>query len=194
MQEFFMSQFTKKAITEAFMTLLNERPLDKITVKDIVDTCGVNRNTFYYYFQDIYALLDELFIAEAQKVIDEDTLYDSWQEGFLQSAKFAFENKRAVYHIYNSIRREKLELYLYRVTENLMVKFVQQEAQGMDVSQEDIHFVAVFYKFAVVGLALNWIQNGMKEDPRVIVDKLGILFDGSIRGSLLNGAACSNQK
>ena len=53
-----MSQFTKKAIIDAFVELISERPLSKITVKDIVTRCGVNRNTFYYYFEDIYALID----------------------------------------------------------------------------------------------------------------------------------------
>ena len=48
-----MSQFTKKAIVETFLELLKEHSLDKITVKDIVEKCGINRNTFYYYYQDI---------------------------------------------------------------------------------------------------------------------------------------------
>lgn len=52
-----MTQFTSKAIEESFIRLLNERPLDKITIKDIVDDCGISRNTFYYHFQDITALL-----------------------------------------------------------------------------------------------------------------------------------------
>ncbi len=41
------------AIKEAFMRLLNRKPLDKITVKEIVEECGINRNTFYYHYDDI---------------------------------------------------------------------------------------------------------------------------------------------
>lgn len=44
------------AIKEAFMHLLNRKPLDKITVKEIVEECGINRNTFYYHYDDIYDL------------------------------------------------------------------------------------------------------------------------------------------
>ena len=55
-----MASYTKKAIRDAFIKLLNERPLSQITVRDIVDTCGVNRNTFYYHYQDISALIDKL--------------------------------------------------------------------------------------------------------------------------------------
>ena len=47
-----MASFTKKAIRDSFVKLLNEKSLSQITIRDIVDDCGVNRNTFYYYYQD----------------------------------------------------------------------------------------------------------------------------------------------
>lgn len=39
-----------KSNSRFFIKILNGRPLSHITVWDVVDTCGVNRNTFYYYF------------------------------------------------------------------------------------------------------------------------------------------------
>ena len=60
-----MPNFTKKAIKETFVALLEERPLNRITVKDIVEACGINRNSFYYHFQDLPALLVELGRAAA---------------------------------------------------------------------------------------------------------------------------------
>ena len=48
-----MSGFTKEIIAKTFTELLDEKPMSKITVKDIVERCGVNRNTFYYHFKDI---------------------------------------------------------------------------------------------------------------------------------------------
>ena len=88
-----MAQFTKKAIIDAFTELIGERPFDKITVKDIVTRCGVNRNTFYYYFEDIYALVDELFQLETQKILGTETDYASWQDAFLKAVAFARDNK-----------------------------------------------------------------------------------------------------
>ena len=52
-----MANFTEKAIKASFLKLLNERPLTKITVRDIVEDCGINRNSFYYHYRDIPALL-----------------------------------------------------------------------------------------------------------------------------------------
>ena len=57
-----MANFTRNAIKSSFLKLLNERPLSKITVKDIVSDCGVNRNTFYYYFEDRVELLWRILV------------------------------------------------------------------------------------------------------------------------------------
>lgn len=173
--------FTKNAIISTFIELLNKTPLDKITVKDIVDGCGVNRNTFYYYYKDIYALLDDIFRTETQKVIDQNADYESWQDGFLQATKFARENRKAVYHVYNSLSREKLENYLYEITENVMMRFINAKMPDNSVSEEDKRFLSDFYKYALVGMMLNWISHGMKEDADIVIPKLVKLCNGSIR-------------
>lgn len=49
---------TRAAIINAFWQLLDEKPYNKITVKNIVERCQVNRNTFYYHFHDIPELLE----------------------------------------------------------------------------------------------------------------------------------------
>ena len=64
-----MANFTEKAIKASFLKLLNERPLTKITVRDIVEDCGINRNSFYYHYRDIPALLEELITEQADKII-----------------------------------------------------------------------------------------------------------------------------
>ena len=55
-----MPSSTRKIIMDSLMKLLDERPLSHISVKDIVEECGINRNTFYYHYQDIPALLEGL--------------------------------------------------------------------------------------------------------------------------------------
>lgn len=181
-----MSQLTKKALIDAFVKLLNQSSLDKITVKDITTECGVNRNTFYYHFKDIYGMLDEVFRLEIQKVMEENIIYGTWQEAFLASVKFALENKKAIYHIYNSISREQLELYLNKVMDGVMVAFVKEAAKGMDVDSEDVHILANFYKHAMVGLVLEWLKGGMKEDAEYVIGRLGCLLEGNVKIALSN--------
>ena len=48
----FMARRTQTIITETFIDLLTQKPLDKITVKDIIEKADINRNTFYYYYEN----------------------------------------------------------------------------------------------------------------------------------------------
>ncbi|WP_312668287.1 TetR/AcrR family transcriptional regulator [Tissierella praeacuta] len=181
-------QYTRKIIREVFIKMLNEHPLNKITVKDIALACEINRNTFYYYYTDIYALLAEIFQAELQTVIDEynDTL--SWEESFIVATKFALENKTAIYHVYNSMQREELVNYIYNVSGNVMSRYVEKVSDGISAYSGDRELIASFYQCALTEMVLRWIASGMKEDPDTIIRRIGKLFDGNIELSLKRSA------
>ena len=76
-----MSGFTKEIIAKTFTELLDEKPMSKITVKDIVERCGVNRNTFYYHFKDIYDLVEWSCLEDATQALQGKKTYETWQEG-----------------------------------------------------------------------------------------------------------------
>ena len=187
-------QYTKKIIREEFIKILNERPLNKITVKDIASACDINRNTFYYYYTDIYAILSEIFQTELQIVIDEynDTL--SWEESFIVATKFSLQNKTAIYHVYNSMQKEELEDYLFNVSGNIMSRYVEKVSDGISASSGDKKLIASFYQCALTEMVLRWIASGMKEDPDTIIRRIGRLFDGHIALSLKRSAGLNDVK
>ena len=189
-------QYTKKKIREEFIKILNERPLNKITVKDIASACEINRNTFYYYYTDVYALLSELFQTELQTVTDEYNDTFSWEESFIVATKFALENKIAINHVYNSMQREELEDYIYNVSGHVMNRYVEKVSDGISASSGDKKLIASFYQCALTEMVLRWIASGMKEDPDTIVRRIGQLFDGHIALSLKRSAGLndSNKK
>lgn len=176
--------YTKNMIRKTFIEMLNERPLHKITVKDIAKVCQINRNTFYYYYSDLYILLSEVFQTELQKVIDEynDTL--TWEESFIAAAEFALENRKAIYHVYNSMQREELVNYVYNVSGNVMTKYVEKVSYGIAASEGDKKLIASFYQSALTEMVLQWIASGMKGEPHIIISRIGKLFDGNIELSL----------
>ena len=185
-------QYTKNLIREIFIEMLNKKPLDKITVTDIAEKCEVNRNTFYYHYKDIYEILSEIFQTELQKVIDEynDTL--SWEESFLLAAEFSLENKKAIYHIYNSIRREELEDYIYNVSGNIMTRYVQKKSEDIPAAEGDKNLIATFYQSALTEMVLRWIEGGMEEDTEIIIKRIGKLFNGNIALSLKRSVDLEN--
>lgn len=119
-----MAGFAKKAIRDSFIKLLNERPLSQITVRDIVDACGVNRNTFYYYFQDIPQLIETIINEDADRVIQEHPSVESVEDCLNAAIRFALENRKAVLHIYHSINRDIYEQYQWRVCEHAVTTYV----------------------------------------------------------------------
>ena len=175
---------TKNALADSLKALLELRPVDKITISDITDDCGVNRMTFYYHFQDIYDLLEWSWIREANKVLNGKKTYDTWQQGFLQIFNAVSENKQIVMNIYHSVNREQIEIYLYKLTYDLLFGVIEENAAGMDVRDDDKKFIADFYKYAFVGLILDWIKNGMKADPWQIIEHLDVLIHGDIKKAL----------
>ena len=76
-----MSNFTKIAIQQSFLRLLSQRSITKITVKDIVEDCGINRNSFYYHFQDLPQLLETVIIESADEIISRIPESFSLEEG-----------------------------------------------------------------------------------------------------------------
>ena len=64
-----MPNFTKQAIKASFWKLLNQQPLSQISVRTIVEDCGINRNSFYYHFQDIPSMIEEMIMDEANALI-----------------------------------------------------------------------------------------------------------------------------
>ncbi len=179
-----MSQITKKALAASFKKLLSERPLDAITVVEIAEDCEVNRQTFYYHFRDIYDLINWIYTTEATKALAGKKTYDSWQEGFTHIFEYALENRVFVLKTYHSRSREHLIRYLHEVTYGLLIGVVEEKSQEIRVRDEDKAFIADFYKHAFVGLVLDWIESGMMEQPRLIVDRLSTLIQGDITTAL----------
>lgn len=182
--EVFMAQTTKRALAASLKKLLSKKSLDKVTVTDIVEDCQVNRQTFYYHFKDIYDLIEWIYTSEATKALDGKKTYDTWQQGILQIFEYVLENKTFIVNTYHSINREHLELYLYNETYALLIGVIEEKAAGMAVRDDDKSFIAHFYKYAFVGLMLEWIRTGMRDKPDTIINKLSILIHGDIIGAL----------
>lgn len=181
-----MSDITKRAMSAALKNLLKEKKLNKITVQDIADECGINRQTFYYHFQDIYDLVEWTCIEDTEKVLKENRTYDTWQEGFLSVFDLAKKDKTFIDNIYRSVSLEMLEQYLYRLVYPLLKNVVDEKANGQTVREENKKYIADFYKYAFVGVLLEWIRNDMAESHGQIVDRVSRIVGGAIETAFAN--------
>ena len=179
-----MSQTTKRALEASLKKLLLQKPLNKITINDITEDCGVNRMTFYYHFKDIYDLVDWIMVEDAAKVLEGRQSFENWTDAFLDILRQVQDNKVLVMNVYRSVSREQVEQYLYKLLDPMLRDFVERSAQGFTVQDADKQFVVDFYKYALVGMALEWIRKDMKEDPARMTERLNVLLHGDLERAL----------
>lgn len=175
-----MAGLTKKAIRNSFVKLLNEKPLSQITIRDIVDDCGVNRNTFYYYFQDLPQLVETVVNEDADRMIREHSSVGSLEECLNTIIGFALENRKAVFHIYHSINRDIYEQYQWRVCEHAVTTYVDGLLRDRTVSEADRQLVIDYLKCVCFGLVIGWLEKGMREDIQSRFQRLCALKQGEL--------------
>lgn len=179
-----MSQITKRALEQSLKNLLLKKPLNKITINDITEDCGINRMTFYYHFKDIYDLVEWACMEDASRALAEKKTHDTWQQGFIQICYAVRENKPFIMNVYHCVDREQVERYLKPLTDNLLMGVVEEQSTGMTVREEDKAFIAKVYSYAFVGLMLDWIKDDMKEEPEHLVNRLALVIQDSFSDAL----------
>ena len=171
-----MSQITKNALVDSLKHMLLQKPLNKITVTDIAEDCGINRMTFYYHFKDIYDLVEWACMQDARQALDNKKTHDTWQEGFLHILYVVRENKPFIMNVYRCVSREQVEKYLNPLADDLVMGVVTEQSVGMVVREEDKAFIAQVYGYVFVGLMLDWIRDDMKIEPESLAARLALVL------------------
>ncbi|OBY77877.1 dihydroxyacetone kinase transcriptional activator DhaS [Paenibacillus sp. KS1] len=158
--------------------MLGTKTLDKITVKDLVEACKLNRQTFYYHFQDIYDLLGWIYKTEALGAIQNNKSYANWQQGLFIILEFVESNKALCMNTCRSLGKEHLEMFLNQVLFELLNNVINEVSDSRVISEKDRTFIVQFYSHAFAGTLLDWIEDGMKTPYEVIVNHIVRLMDG----------------
>ena len=181
-----MPKSTKQDILDTLLILLRDKTISDITVKDLTERCGISRQAFYYHFQDIYDLAEWACVEDGKRALQDKRTYDTWQEGLEQIFEVVLKNKPFITNVYHSVSKEKIENYLYKLTYELIIGVVEEKSKGTGLSEENKSFIADFHKYGFVGLMLDWIKQGMKEDYHEIVERMSVMLHGNITNSIQN--------
>ena len=147
-----MTNLTKQAIKASFLKLLDEQPLNKISVRSITADCGLNRNSFYYHFQDIPALLEEIIRDAADALIATYPSIGSLEECIEVAFRFGRDNRRAVLHIFNSGNRDIYERTAMNLCEYLVRSYLDTIRQdyGLSTAQTGLLTTLPLLAFAFI--------------------------------------------
>ena len=181
-----MPNTTKQALEASLKRLMLKKPLDKITIRDLTEDCGISRMAFYYHFKDIYDLVEWACIEDASAALQGKKTCDTWQEGLLQIFEAVLENKPFILNAYRCISRDQMERFLFQLTYGLIRGVVDEKSEGTAISEADKTFIAEFYKYSFVGVLLDWIRQGMTADHRLIAEKVAVTMRGNVTNSIHN--------
>ena len=161
-----MSNLTEQAIKNTFSKMLEEKPLNQITVKEIVKECGINRNTFYYHFRDIPALEENIIKEHVDRCIQRFPRIESIEEVLEVSLTFIYEKKRSVMHLFNSGSRDIIEKYLMEMCEYAVTSYINTVLYGRKVKEEAKEVLIQLVKCLCFGTMMDWLLGGMQDDLR----------------------------
>lgn len=178
-----MALYTKKLIMTTFQEMLEELPFDKITVAALVKRAGISHNTFYYHYQDIYALLDAWFRQRVDSFVPANTPIE-WKSATKTMLRQCKAHPKTIYHVFDSLSRDHLERYIFSLTDDVFLKVVQQAAEGYPISDDRLRSIAAFCRHAYIGFVMHFFWNGMESDIDESVNRLGGLFDTFVAGAV----------
>lgn len=172
----------KESIRLAFSELLREEPLNRITVIHVCEKASVNRQTFYYYYQDIIDLLKDVLFEEVYDEISRGRAYDTWKHGFLTTTRFIKNNYNVFWNIYHSHYWEEINRFFTQSSNALLRGVIDEciESTQVQVLDEDKEFMIHFYRVVFNGLMTDWMKDGMKIEPEELLSKLEKMVDGTI--------------
>lgn len=181
-----MKKYAEKAIIDSFKQLLNKKSIDKLTVKEICEQGDVNRQTFYNYFTDIMDIFKYIFSQELSVEIAQNRTFENWSGGFLATMNYLKKNSNMILHVYYSSYWPEMNNYLTSLSIRLLDDVVEEYLVKMDVNlkEKDRSFIVNFYRHVFNGLMIDWVSEGMKEEPETILKKILIMITGSIPRSI----------
>ena len=173
-----MASSTKEALGNALKKMLSVKPIDKITVKDLVEECGVNRQTFYYHFSDKYELLEWIVFHELiEPVINEfilDNMYQRIEELFSIMA-----DQPKFYQSALRISVDDLSRYIGNVAVEKIsaVLTAIEKDNGIDSDKSSHETMCELLGYGICGIIITWAQHGMKDSPKAMTEKIKTIVD-----------------
>lgn len=189
------SRNTQRRLSEALKQQMKIKPFQKITVSELVRMCGVNRKTFYYHFEDIYALLKWIFEQEAIQMVKKFDLLVDYEEAITFVMNYIEENEYIIQCAYDSIGREELKRFFCadfrEIVESVVRKSEQITGTELDSGYRD--FLSQFYMEAIAGVLINWITDRGHRDRETVIRYLVHTIRESLMG-ILNGVPAADTK
>ncbi|MGN1319873.1 MAG: TetR/AcrR family transcriptional regulator C-terminal domain-containing protein [Acutalibacteraceae bacterium] len=177
---------TKKSLSNALKQAMQKKPFQKITVSELIAECNVNRKTFYYHFEDIYALLKWTFEQEVFEVIKNFDLIVDAEEAINFVLDYVEQNSYIISSAYDYMGRDLLKRFFYSDFADIATSLINQAEKivGKTVDEGYKKFLCDFYLEAVTGVLINWIKDQKHGNRKDVINYILNTIQNSLMGIL----------
>lgn len=180
--------YTKKTLADSLKKFMKVKPLSKISVSEIIEDCGVNRKTFYYHFENIYALLKWILEEEAIEIVKSFDLLVAPEEAIAFVIDYVNENKHILCCAYDSMGREEMKRFFYADLHGLIQSIVQSVCveKNIKVDREFEDILTAFYTEALAGMLIDYFKGKQEHNRDDLIRNIVFILKYSITGTLIS--------
>ena len=167
------SMITKRALAESLKELMESQPLEKISVGDICERCGMNRKSFYYHFKDKYDLVNWIFYSEFL-LRARDIQYETSWDFFSSICTYFYENRRFYIRAFETQGQNSFTDYVGEVLHPIASAYLSEEFE----EDSDNQYYADFFTDAFRASIIRWLR----QYPEMTPDRIVELFRKAVYG------------
>ena len=168
----------KDTIAQAAKSLLMEKGVRKLTVKDIVEECSITRQAFYYHFEDIPALFRWMFERDTERNLLEARAQESGEARLHRFFVVAINAMPYVKKGMESNYREELERLLVEYIQRLFEHVCDEEGLYQDCTRIEVKLILRYHSQAIIGILRNWTDADTKNLDLIVHTVFRLMTEG----------------
>ena len=169
----------KAVIAETFVELMKHKNIDRITVRDVVEACGVSRQTFYYHFRDITEVIEYLVQQALRDMLRESLKANTLREALSVFIAAAVSSERLLRKMMHSQRREQIEILLVHSARTYLGELLRAKAPELEVPLTDVDLALNFCAYGIAGTLLEHFEKH-DLDQEKLAEQMARLLSGKM--------------
>lgn len=178
------AEMTKQFLVKSFRTLAAAAPLDQVTVTAVAHDAGVNRQTFYYHFHDLYDLMEWSFDQRMGAIIEEAPAQAGWRQTLVRILASLLEDRDLVIKTRHAIDSGVLQRTVMQKMSTLFAKAVRTECADLRLTDEELLFVSRYYSAGLADAVLGWVDEGMRDSPELVAARISLAMSGEVTAAI----------
>ena len=172
----------KQYISDTYVLLLQKTPGDKITVKMLIDACGLSRQTFYYHFKDIIDVVEYILHSILEDTTRKCSDVDDSRTAIRLFLVMIEENRRLVKRLEDTSRCKDFQRYVaHGIADTMQTVLKKKEPKAYAVLISDMDFLLSFFSYGLLGHALEQIEHNQPLEIDRLTDQLYRLYKGEMK-------------